>query len=263
MRGIIAIYRRELNGFFVSPIAYIVVGVFLILVGFFFYNTLGRAIEYGMQMQIQSMQTGRAPEVDIPGLIVRSFAGIANTVLLFMVPLLTMGVYAEERKRGTMELLMTSPVTEWQIVIGKYLASLTVAALMLVLTLPFHLLLAKYSEPSFPWRILWSSYLGLFLFSAALAGIGTFISSLTENQIIAAVSSFAVSLLLLVIDFAVGGGGSSTFGEILQYLSIRRHYDDFARGVVDTTSIVFYLSLTALGIFLTLQSLNSMRWRRA
>lgn len=263
MKGILAIYRRELNGFFVSPIAYIVVGVFLVLIGFFFYNTLGRAAEYAMQVQIQAMQTGRAPEVDIPGLIVRSFTGIANTILLFMVPLLTMGVYAEERKRGTMELLMTSPITEWQIVAGKYLASLTVATLMIVLTLPLHLLLAKYSAPSFPWRVLWSGYLGLFLFSAALAAIGTFISSLTENQIIAGVMSFAVSLLLLVMDFAVGGNAGTTFGEILQYLSILRHYEDFARGVVDTTSIVFYLSLTALGLFLTLQSLDSMRWRRA
>jgi ABC-2 type transport system permease protein len=262
MKGILAIYRRELNGFFVSPIAYIVVGVFLVLVGFFFYNTLGRAAEYALQVQIQAMQTGRAPEVDIPGLVIRSFMGIANTVLLFMVPLLTMGVYAEERKRGTMELLMTSPVTEWQIVAGKYLASLTVAALMIVLTLPFHLLLAKYSEPGFPWRVLWSGYLGLLLFSAALAGIGTFISSLTENQIIAGVSSFAVSLLLLVIDFAAGNATTLT-GEILQYLSILRHYEDFARGVIDTTSIVLYLSLTALGLFLTLQSLTSMRWRRA
>jgi ABC-2 type transport system permease protein len=262
MRGIWAIYRRELSGYFVSPIAYIVVGVFLVLVCFFFYNTLGRAIDYAMQVQIQAMQTGRPPDVDIPGLVLRSFMGITNTVLLFMVPLLTMGVYAEERKRGTMELLMTSPITEWQIVVGKYFASLTVAALMIVLTLPLHVMLARYSEPGFPWRILWSGYLGLLLFSAALAGIGTFISSLTENQIIAGVTSFAVSLLLLVIDFAVGNSTTVT-GEILQYLSILRHYEDFARGVIDTTSIILYLSLTALGLFLTLQSLASMRWRRA
>ncbi|HYE73653.1 MAG TPA: ABC transporter, partial [Blastocatellia bacterium] len=114
-----------------------------------------------------------------------------------------------------------------------------------------------------PWRVMWSGYLGLFLFTASLAAIGTFISSLTENQIIAGVTSFAVSLLLLVIDFAIGNSSGTVFGEILQYLSIMRHYEDFARGVLDTTNVVFYLSLTALGLFLTLQSLESMRWRRA
>ena len=262
MKGILAIYRREMASYFVSPIAYIVIGFFLLVTGYFFYNLLSIFIERQMMMAMQAQRMGAPPDMDVPGLVLRNFMGIVSTIILFMIPMLTMGVYAEERKRGTMEMLMTSPLTEFQIVFGKFLAGLTLFAIMLAPTLIYQVIMAQYSDPGIPWRVMWSGYLGILLLGAVLVALGSFISSLTESQIIAAVITFVVFLLLWVLDMGARGA-STTFGEIIQYLSILRHFDDFARGVIDTSSVIFYLSLTALGIFLTLRTLDSMRWRRA
>ncbi len=256
MKGILAIYRREMNSYFVSPIAYIVIGVFLLATGYFFTRILQGAIQNSMMM------AQRGGEMDVPMMVVRSFVGLAATFMLFLVPMLTMGVYAEERKRGTMEMLMTSPITEFQIVMGKFLASFTLLLFMLAPTLLYHFYVSRFSEPAMPWRIVWSGYLGVALLGAALVAIGSFISSLTENQIVAGIVTFVVFLLLWVLDIGVSSAGT-TLGEIFKYLSILQHYEEFAQGVIDTTSIIFYVSLAALALFLTLRNLDSMRWRRA
>ncbi len=263
MRNIIAIYRRELNSYFVSPIAYIVIGVFLAIIGLVFYFAIfPGAIDESVQIRMQAMQQGQSGDYDVPFVLIIQLMGFAATLSLFMVPMLTMGSYAEERKRGTMEMLMTSPITEGQIVLGKFFVGLTLYALLIAPTLLFHVFLAKYSEPSFPWRIMWSAYLGFLLLGAVLIAIGLLISSLTENQIVAGVVTFAVALFLWIINgFAAQAG--PWLAPILEYMSVIRHYSEFTRGVIDTTSIVFYLTLTALALFLTWQSLNSMRWRRA
>jgi ABC-2 type transport system permease protein len=262
MRGLLAIYRREMSSYFVSPVAYIVIGFFLLIAGFFFYNILSAIIEQQMMMAMQAQRMGGPPDMDVPSLVLRNFMGIMSTFSLFMVPMLTMGVYAEERRRGTMEMLMTSPLTEWQIVLGKFFASLTLYMIMIGPTIIFMLIMAAYSDPGMPWRVMWAGYLGTLLLGAVFIAIGSFISSLTESQIVAAVVTFVVFLLLWVIDFGVRGS-SSTFSSILQYLSIIRHYDDFSRGIIDTTGLVYYVSLAGLGVFLTLRALDSMRWRRA
>jgi ABC-2 type transport system permease protein len=264
MKGILAIYRRELGSYFASPIAYIVIGLFLVVTGYFFSNILSILMERAMMAQMQAMQRGGGapPDVDVPGLVIRNFVGVISTMLLFLMPMLTMGVYAEERKRGTMEMLMTSPITEFQIVIGKYLALLTLYATMLAPTLIYHVVMGMYSEPKLPWKIIWSGYLGVFLLGAVLLALGAFISSLTENQIVAGVITFVIFLLLWVLDLGVRGATGAA-GEIFKYLSILQHYEEFSQGVVDTSSIIFYLSGIALGLFLTLRSLDSMRWRRA
>ncbi len=261
MKGILAIFRREMSSYFVSPIAYIVIGFFLLICGYFFTNILSFLMEQAMMAQMQR-QMGPPPDIDVPSLALRNFMGVISTIILFMIPMLTMGVYAEERKRGTMEMLMTSPITEFQIVMGKFLASEALLALMLAPTLIYQIWMAQFSEPSIPWKVLWSGYLGIFLLGSVLIALGSFISALTESQIIAAVVTFVTFLLLWVLDFGVRGS-TSWLGEVLQYLSILRHFDDFSRGVIDTTAIVFYLSMIVLGIFLTLRTLDSMRWRRA
>ncbi|MBL8208257.1 MAG: ABC transporter permease [Blastocatellia bacterium] len=265
MRNILAIYRRELSSYFVSPIAYIVIGVFLAISGLLFYfGTFGARglITQVMQYRMQAMQSGSGGDIDVPFIIIQQLMGFAATVSLFMVPMLTMGGYAEERKRGTMEMLMTSPITELQIVLGKFFAGLTLYALLIAPTLVYNLYVAKFSDPSFPWRIMWSSYLGLLLLGSVLIALGLLISSLTESQIIAGVGTFAIALFLWLINaFAPSTG--TIIGQVLQYLSVIQHYEEFTRGVIDTTSVIFYVSLTVLCLFLTLQSLNSMRWRRA
>jgi ABC-2 type transport system permease protein len=262
MKNILAVYRRELGGYFVSPIAYIVVGLFLVVCGFFFYNILTSVIEYSFRSQMQAARMGGPSEMDVPGMVMRGFFGNTSVIILIMIPMLTMGIYAEERKRGTMELLMTSPLSEFQIVIGKFLAALTLFFCMLAPTFLYIVVMGLYSEPSLSWTIVLSGYLGLFLLGAFLVAIGAFISSLTENQIIAAVATFSVFILLWVLDFGTRDS-TTTMGEILQYVSVLRHFEDFSRGVIDTSSVVFYLSMVALGIFLTLRTLDSMRWRRA
>src|SRR5437868_8177178 len=160
MKGILAIYRREMGSYFVSPIAYIVVGFFLLVAGYFFYVYLANIMQRAMMMQMQQQMS---QEMDVPGLVIRYFFGAISFIILFMIPMLTMGIYAEERKRGTMELLMTSPLSEVQIVLGKFLAALSLFLVMLAPTLIYQMIMASYAEPAIPWRVVWSGYLGLVL----------------------------------------------------------------------------------------------------
>jgi ABC-2 type transport system permease protein len=201
------------------------------------------------------------PEIDVPGQVMRGFFGLLSTLVLFFTPILTMGVYAEERKRGTMELLMTSPVTETQIVLGKFLASLTLFMLMMLPTAGYVIFLCLHSDPMPPWRMVAAGYAGVLLLGGSLIALGTFISSLTENQLIAAVLTFAAFLFVWVLD--LGSNADGGIGAVVQYLSVIRHYDDFTRGVIDTSALIYYFSFIALFIFLTVRSIDSMRWRRA
>jgi len=248
MRGLYAIYRKEMGNYFVSPVAYVVVGVFLILCGFFFDRILTYFIENS--------------QPDVPSTVMRSFFDLFSSLVLFLTPMLTMGVYSEERKRGTMELLMTSPITETQIVIGKFLASLSLFVIMLLPTASYLIFMYLHSDPTPPWRVLLAGYLGVLLLGGCLLAVGSFISSLTENQIVAAVLTFGAVLMLWVIDLG-GQGAGSVIGQVLQYLSVIRHYDDFTRGIIDTSSVIYYLSFIFLFMFLTVRSVDSIRWRRA
>jgi ABC-2 type transport system permease protein len=261
MKGLYAIYRKEMSHYFVSPIAYIVVGVFLIVSAFFFTRILAALSQEAAMEGMQAMQFGGGG-LDVTSMTVRDFFGVLSSLLLFFVWALTMGVYAEERKRGTIELLMTSPITDWEIVLGKYLGSMTLFAIMLFPTALYVAFMFAHSDPAAPWRLLIAAYLGAFLLGGTMLAIGSFFSSITENQLIAAVLTFGALLLLWVLDFGVRDT-TSAFGATIQYLSVVHHYDDFTRGVVDTTNVIFYLSFIALALFLTVRSIDSMRWRRA
>jgi ABC-2 type transport system permease protein len=261
MRNLYAIYRKELAHYFVSPVAYILIGVFLIVAGFFFNIILASAIQSAFSAQMQSMRFGAPADFDVPGAVLRSFLGLLSTLVLFMSPLLAMGVYAEERKRGTIELLMTSPITDAEIVLGKFLASLTLYAIMILPTAILLGFMNFRSEPHLPWRILLIGYAGILLLGGSLLALGSLISSFTENQLIAGVLTFAVSLVIWVID--AGRHAEGWKGDLFGYLSLVRHYDDFTRGVVDTSALIYYCSFIFLCMFLTVRSLESMRWRRA
>jgi ABC-2 type transport system permease protein len=247
MRSLFAIYRKEVGHYFVSPVACVIVGLFLFLSGFFF------------DLYVKNANDGSP---DAPTWVLRAFLGFLALVFLFFLPMVTMGVYAEERKRGTMELLMTSPITESQIVLGKFFASLTLFATMLLPTAGCVAFLWMHSDPMPPIRMVLSAYLGALLFGGSLLALGSFLSSLTENQIIAAALTFAAFLLLWAIDFGTRAA-SGTTGQVLQYLSVVNHYDDFTRGIIDTSGVTYYLSFIILFIFLTVRSVDSMRWRRA
>ncbi|HEV2396262.1 MAG TPA: ABC transporter permease subunit [Candidatus Sulfotelmatobacter sp.] len=261
MKNVWAIYRKEMGHYFVSPIAYVFIGIFLVVAGYFFSEILIFMIRQSQAAQMESMQFGTMQSFDVPSMVTRQFFGLLSTLVLFFTPILTMAVYSEEKKRGTMELLMTSPITETEIVIGKFLGSFTLFALMLVPTLAYLIFMFLHSDPMPPWRVMVAGYAGILLLGASLTALGTFISSLTENQIIAAVLTFAVFLILWVLD--IGQNGTSVIASVVGYLSVIRHYEDFTRGVVDTSSLVYYGSFIFLFVFLTIRSVDSMRWRRA
>jgi len=159
-------------------------------------------------------------------------------------------------------LLMTSPIRETDIVLGKFFASLTLFAVMLFPTAAYVLFVYLHSDPGAPLRVLFAGYLGVFLFGGCLLALGSFISSLTENQIVAAALTFGAFLLLWAIDFG-SRSASTAVGQTVQYLSVINHYEDFTRGIIDTTGLVYYLSFIVFFVFLTVRSIDSLRWRRA
>ncbi len=262
MRNYLAMIAKELHNLFVSPIAYVVIGVFFTLTGYFFYMILANVIEFTLQQSFQAQQFGTStPPFDASAAIMRGFFGVLSTLLLFLVPVMTMGVLAEEKKRGTIELLLTSPLTHLQLILGKFTALVLLLLVMLVPTIFNSLLLYFLSEPAPPLVPMMIGYLGAFLLGGALLAIGLFVSSLTENQIIAAVMTFGVFIVLWVID-ATAGTGTTVTSETFRYLSLLNHYDDFTKGVLDSQHLVFYLSFISLGLFLTSVSLDSSNWRQ-
>lgn len=262
MRNYLAIIRKELHALFVSPIAYLVLAVFFALTGYYFYIILNFYVTQAWEMMMRSQQFGGAPPpMDVSFQVMRNFFGVLSTFLLISFPAVTMGTFAEEKKRGTMELLATSPITNLQLVLGKFTAVLLFLAVMLVPTSFNTLLLFFYSEPNFAWGPVLTCYLGALLLGGAGLSIGVFFSSLTENQIVAFFSTLGVFLLLWVLD-ASAGAGTSFSSEVIKYLSILNHYDDFTKGILDSQHVVFYLSFIVLGIFLTSVSLDSSKWRQ-
>jgi len=253
MRSTYAIYRKEMGHYFVSPVAYVVVSLFLLLSAFFYNLYLRDVVEQSF---------GMPPEFDAPSQLLRAFLGLLALLALFFMPMVTMGLFAEERKRGTMELLMTSPIREVDIVLGKFLASLTLFAVMLLPTASYVVYAWLHTDPVPPLRIVLAGYLGILLFGGCLLALGSFLSSLTENQIIAAALTFGAFLLLWALDFG-SRSAESVLGQTMQYLSVINHYEDFTRGIIDTSGLVYYLSFIAFFIFLTVRSIDSLRWRRA
>jgi ABC-2 type transport system permease protein len=251
MNNILAIWQREIKSYFVSPIAYVVLTVYLFLSGFFFYNILSFYM-----MQVAYSQNSQP--MDMPALVSRSFFGTMSVILLFMIPMLTMGLFAEEKKRGTIELLLTTPVGNLQAMMGKYLASLTFLLVMYLSSVLTMSSLFLYGQPE--WKTILGGYLGLMLYGAALLAVGLFISTLTENQIVAGIVTLGVILVLWLVDsFAASAQGMMK--DVLSYLSVISHLDDFIKGVIDTTHVIFYLTFACFGLFLTYRSLESLRWK--
>ncbi|HPD25988.1 MAG TPA: ABC transporter permease subunit [Candidatus Marinimicrobia bacterium] len=254
MSNLLAIYKRDLKGYFFSPIAYVVIGLFLLVNGIFFYVLLSSFLEYSYAVMIQR----QGYPINVNLLMIRPFFQNMSVIVLFVIPMITMRSFSEEKKSGTMELLLTSPVTNWQLILGKFLASFTLYFVMVMVTFLFMVFLFIWGNPSLVPILI--SYLGILLMGLVLVALGNFISSLTENQIVAAVGTFGATMFLWVIGFA-GDFAGKVFGEIFKYLSIVNHFDDFSKGVFDTNHLVYYLSLTFLMLFFTYQSIESSKWR--
>ncbi len=255
MRRLAAIYRKEIEYYFQSATAYVVIGLFALISGYFFFSIF-RYYNY------LSYQAGQQPylgaSLNLIDGVMRPLLGNISIVLLLTLPLVTMRLLAEERKQGTFELLLTYPVRDAEAVMGKYFAALTVFAVMLGATLVGPILMAVYAKPE-PGPIL-SGYLGLFLVGCAFVAIGVFFSSLTSSQVVAGVATFGVGLLMFVIGWASAFAGP-VFAKVLAQFSLLEHLDSFSKGVVNTQDITYYLFLTAFFLFLTLRSLESTHWR--
>jgi len=253
MRNILAIAQKELRSYFASPIAYIVIGFFALLYGIFFVAILNYFVSASMQAGLM----GGAQSMNVNQQLVRPLLQNVAVVVLFMLPMVTMRTYAEEKRSGTIELLLTSPVTDFQIVMGKFLGAMALYCAMLAVTL-FHLaVLYMYGRPE--WKPILTSYVGLLLFGGSFVALGLFVSSLSKNQIVAGAVTFALSLMLWIITWL--NFGNSASDKVLGYLSIIDHLDDFSKGVIDTTHVIYYLSFITFGLFLTAKSVDSERWR--
>ena len=254
MSNALSIARRELHSYFASPIAYVVIGLFALMFGYFYYALLGLFIEQGMRMM--GLQGG--PTQNVNEQMIRPLFLNTSVLLLFLLPMITMRTYAEEKRSGTIELLLTAPLTDVQIIMGKFLGAMAVYAAMLAVTFVHIGVLFAFGTPE--WIPIATGYLGLLLMGACFISVGLLISSFTRNQIVAGTITFAVFLLLWVINW-IGPLTGPRMSPVLDYMSITSHLDDFTRGVVDTKHVVYYVSFIAFGLFLTARSVDTERWR--
>jgi len=255
MSSFFPIFKKELRSYFVSPVAYVVMVMFLVIAGYFFYSSFAFFNFIGFQAMANPML---ARNLNVTEGVLRPLFSNLGVVLLFIMPLLTMRLFAEEKKQGTMELLLTYPVRDLAAVLAKFAASLGVYTLMLALTALYPVLLGVFGTPEV--GTILAGYLGLFLLGAAFIALGALASSLTENQIVAAAISFGALLLFWVIGWSsqfAGGQG----GRLLSHLSLLDHFDGFPKGIIDTKDVIFYLYFIVFFLFLTLRSLESQRWR--
>jgi len=253
MRNIQAIAGKELRGYFASPIGYVLIGFFALLFGWFFYTLVAFFERQSMQMA-----GGPGGAMNVNQMLITPLLLNSTVVMLLVFPLITMRTYAEEKRSGTIELLLTAPITDFEIIMGKFLGALALFAAMLSVTLLHMGLLFFYGNPE--WKPIATGYLGLLLMGGSFLSLGLFISSLTKNQIVAGMITFSVFLLLWVINW-VSSFVSPEAQTVINYLSVTEHFDDFSRGIIDTKHIIYYLSFIATGLFLTMKSVDSERWR--
>ncbi len=238
MRNVWTITSRELNSYFVSPVAYVVSAAFLLISGVLFSLILNSTMDASLR---------------------GTFSNI-TFIMILIAPVLTMKLLAEEQRMGTLELLLTSPVHDWEVVVGKFLGSLILFAVMLLApTLLYVVLLAAFGNPDY--GPILSGYLGVLLLGGAFLSIGVLSSSLTQNQVVAGFVGIVLLLLMWISDALSRIVGGGALGDALTYLSITRHYDDFLRGVIDTQNIIYPLSVIAVALFIATQVLQTRRWR--
>jgi ABC-2 type transport system permease protein len=243
---------KELRSYFGSPVAWVLMGLFAILFGYF-YNVYLNFFVSPMQQQF-----GAPPTKNVNSEMIRPLLQNASVLILFLLPMITMRTYSEEKRSGTIELLLTSPVTDVQIILGKFVGAIGLYAGLLAVTFLYVILLFGFGSPE--WKPILSGYLGLFLLGASFVSIGLFISSTTKNQMVAGTATFVFALLFWIVGWA-SDMAWPWLGSVLQYLSITQHFDDFGKGIIDTKHVVFYLSFITFWLFLTLKSVDSERWR--
>jgi len=251
LRNIGAIAGKELRGYFASPIAWFLMGLYGFIFSWFFMTY----VTYFVQ-QSANAQFGGPMNVNMQ--LIRPLLSNASVLVLFMLPMVTMRTYSEEKRSGTIELLLTSPIKDIEIVFGKFLGAVGLYAGLLAVTLVYIAIIFIYGEPE--WRPVLTGLLGLLLLGGCFISMGLFISSTTKNQIVAGAATFVIALLFWIINWMADGAGP-TMAAVLNYLSITYHFDDFGKGVIDTKHVIFYLSFISFGLYLTMKSVDTDRWR--
>lgn len=254
LRNITTIAGKELRGYFASPIAWVMMGIFAIMFGYFYTVYVASFLRDSMQAQFG----GGPPTQNINMGMIRPLLSNASVLILFLLPMVTMRTYSEEKRSGTIELLLTSPLTDFQIVMGKFLGAVGLYIGLLAVTVIYIGALFFFGNPE--WKPVVTGYLGLVLLGSSFVSIGLFISSTTKNQMVAGAATFGVLLMFWIINWSTDLVGP-TASSILTYLSITQHFDDFSKGLLDTTHLVFYLSFISFGLYLTLKAVDSERWR--
>jgi ABC-2 type transport system permease protein len=260
IRNMAAIFGKEWRHYFGSPIAWVVLFAWTFLFGVFFYFSLGFFLEQSMRIAQQGMEYGGGMKISLNEYLIRPLFHNMAVVMLFLAPALTMRLFAEEKRQGTIELLATSPITDWQVVLGKFLAASTLYALMILASLVNVAGIWLYASSRPEWKPVVTGGLGLFLLGACFLAMGTFISTLTRNQVVAIILSFCLFLGM----WTLGWADDPTAGPVMKavaYLGVTTHFEDLVKGVVDLKDVVFYLSVISFGLFLAHQSVESQRWR--
>lgn len=254
MRNIWTVCRRELYAYFVSPIAWVLLTIFALLSGVFTY-IISAAF---MRASLEGQMSGQTFPMNVNEQVIAPLFSNMAVVGLFLIPLISMRLFAEEKRQGTIELLATSPVHDVEIILGKWLSAVLMYGALLLVLLADYSFLFIYGNPD--WKPVATGFLGILLQGACLIAFGTFISTLTRNQIVAGAIGFALALVLWILNWTTSFGNSDTV-QVLNYLSIVSHMDGFSRGVIDTKDLIYYVSMIFFGLFLTARSLESLRWR--
>ncbi len=249
------IFKKEMRLYFTSPIAWVILTIFTLITGYFFYSIFAYYTLASMQSMMNPMM---AREMNVTDSVLRPLFSNISVILLLLMPLVTMRLFAEERRSGTIELLLTYPIRDGAVLLGKYLAALAMYGVMLALTLVYPALVLYFARVE--WGVLATGYLGLLLMGATFLAVGMFASSLTENQIVASIITFGVLLIFWVIGWSADYAGGA-WGRVLSHISLLEHFDSFAKGVLDTKDILYYVNFTIVALFLTLRSLEARRWK--
>lgn len=259
LRNVAAILEKEWRHYFGSPIAYVALCTWTLLFGFFYNFAVEFFLRQSMMMS-QQMEFGGGPKLSMNEYLIRPVLQNMAVVALFVLPMLTMRLFAEEKRTGTIELLATSPITDWQIVLGKFLGALALYVVMIALAL-INIALLWYFSPSPPeWKPVATGALALLLVGASFISLGLFLSTLTRNQIVAGILGFGLALVFWIFSWFDQPTATAAW-KVVAYLGITNHMESMAKGVIDLKDVVFYLSFVAFGLFLAHQSVESQRWR--
>lgn len=258
MRNTALIFKKEMKSYFSSPVAYVVIAMFMLITGYLFYGLFAYFSTLSFQSQVDPSIARQENLLNVTEGVIRPLFGIISMIMLIMMPLLTMRLFAEEKKSGTIELLLTYPISDIEVLLGKFFACAGILVVMLAFSLVFPGIVMAFGEPE-PGPVI-TGYIGLMLLGASFISLGIFASSLTENQIVAATVSFGVLFLFWMLNMSVAFVGPWA-GNFINYISITHHLEAFAKGVIDTEDVIFYLAFCLFFLFLTLRMLESKRWR--